>query len=63
MSKDDERPGIFRPMDRVMASNEAGAMLENFTADRPSIEERMAAGKALRRKVSRDSHGTFHQNP
>lgn len=63
MSKDDERPGIFRPMDRVMASNEAGAMLENFTADRPSIEERMAAGKALRRKVSRESHGTYHQNP
>ena len=63
MSKDDERSGIFRPLDRVMASTEAGAMLENFTADRPSIEERLAAGKALRRKVSRESHGTFHHNP
>ena len=63
MSKDDERSGIFRPLDRVMASTEAGAMLENFTADRPSIEERLATGKALRRKVSRESHGTFHHNP
>jgi uncharacterized protein (DUF2252 family) len=35
------------------------ALIETFMARRPSVEEREAAGKALRRKVSRASHALY----
>ncbi len=63
MSKVAERPEIDRPLDRIAAAGQPGAMLESFMVDRPSIADRMAAGKALRRKVSREAHGTLHKNP
>ena len=45
-----------------MTAVQPGALLESFTADRPSIAERLAAGKALRRNVSRDAHGAFRKS-
>ena len=62
MSKAEERAGIDRPLDRIRAATQPGALVESFTADRLSIAERMAAGRALRRKVSREAHGTFQKN-
>ena len=62
MSKAEERAGIDRPLDQIRAATQPGALVESFTADRPSIAERMAAGRALRRKVSREAHGTFQKN-
>lgn len=63
MSKTIERAGIDRQFQRITAAAEPGALLDSFTADRPSIAERMAAGKALRRKVSRASQGILQKNP
>jgi uncharacterized protein (DUF2252 family) len=63
MDKATSRSGLDRSFERVMATAEPGALLDNFTADRPSVAERMAAGKALRRKVSRAAHGILHKNP
>src|SRR5262245_33477391 len=34
-----------------------------FTAHRPSVEERMAAGKTLRERVPRASHDAFERPP
>jgi hypothetical protein len=35
------------------------ALIETFRATRPSVEERVAAGKALRRKVPRNQHAEY----
>jgi uncharacterized protein (DUF2252 family) len=35
------------------------ALFQNFTRKRPSVEERLEAGKALRLKVPRKAHGRF----
>jgi uncharacterized protein (DUF2252 family) len=43
----------------VAAGN--GALAETFMAQRPSVAERMAAGKALRETVPRSSHATFER--
>jgi len=39
------------------------ALIETFMARRPSVEEREAAGKALREKVPRASHGRYEPTP
>jgi uncharacterized protein (DUF2252 family) len=62
MDKAASKSDLDRSFERITAAAEPGAMLDNFTADRPSIAERMAAGKALRRKVPRAAHGVLHKN-
>ena len=39
------------------------ALLDNFTVPRPSVGERMAAGKALRDKLPREKHAEFRLHP
>jgi len=46
---------------RMLAANGELALVENFRAKRPSVEERVAAGKALREKVPRSSHAEFER--
>ena len=46
---------------RMMAADGELALVENFTAKRPSVEERAAAGKALREKVPRSAHAEFER--
>ncbi|WP_431273690.1 DUF2252 domain-containing protein [Variovorax ureilyticus] len=41
----------------------AEELVEAFTAERPGVDERMAAGKALRERVPRASHGAFERRP
>jgi uncharacterized protein (DUF2252 family) len=38
-------------------------LLDKFTVPRPSVGERMAAGKALRDKLPREKHGEFRLHP
>ncbi len=45
----------------MLTAREHMALLENFTARRPSIAERLAAGKALREKVPRAAHGRYEK--
>src|SRR5258708_7796892 len=46
---------------RMLAAKGELALVENFMAKRPSVEERVAAGKALREKVPRSSHAEFQR--
>jgi uncharacterized protein (DUF2252 family) len=46
---------------RLLAANEDMAMLESFTAKRPSVEERLAFGKAFRSKVPRADHAHYEK--
>jgi uncharacterized protein (DUF2252 family) len=46
---------------RMMAADGELALVENFMAKRPSVEERAAAGKALREKVPRSAHAEFER--
>jgi uncharacterized protein (DUF2252 family) len=41
----------------------ASQLADEFTRPRPSVEERMAAGKALREEFPRASHGEFERRP
>src|SRR5450755_4439333 len=45
---------------KTTAHVEQGVMLASFTAKRPSVEEGLAAGKALREKVRRAEHARYH---
>lgn len=45
------------------ANRRADALATAFTAPRPTVEERMAAGKALRERVPRASHAGFERRP
>lgn len=47
---------------RILEANDGMEMLESFTAKRPSLEERMALGKALRRKVPRADHARYERD-
>jgi hypothetical protein len=47
MTKAVLRSVLVQSFERIKAAAEPVAMLENFAADRPSMSERMAAGKAL----------------
>jgi uncharacterized protein (DUF2252 family) len=44
---------------RMLGAHKEHALLENFTIKRPSIIQRKAAGKALRKQVPRASHATY----
>ncbi|MDM0024332.1 DUF2252 domain-containing protein [Variovorax saccharolyticus] len=44
-------------------NSRAQALASEFTAPRPSVEERMAAGKALRERIPRASHAAFERLP
>ncbi|HEX2885635.1 DUF2252 domain-containing protein [Vineibacter terrae] len=46
---------------RMIRAREAGSVAENFMARRPSVAERMAAGKALREKTPRASHAQYER--
>ncbi len=46
---------------RMLAADGDLALVANFMARRPSVEERAAAGKALREKVPRSSHARFER--
>jgi uncharacterized protein (DUF2252 family) len=48
---------------KIAAAGEEMAVLENFSARRPSVQERLAAGKRLREKVPRAEHARFDANP
>ena len=48
---------------KVAASGVDMAVLESFTTRRPSVEESLAAGKALREKVPRADHARYHGHP
>ena len=45
--------------DRMDPGQADGELLAGFTKARPSVDERLAAGKAMRKTVSRQSHRTF----
>jgi hypothetical protein len=53
------KANIDRTFDRLNDAIEHMALLENFTAPRPSTAERAAAGKALREKVPRKAHAQY----
>jgi uncharacterized protein (DUF2252 family) len=44
---------------RMLGATKEGALLESFTIRRPSISQRMAAGKALRQDAPRASHAIY----
>ena len=46
---------------RMLAAQGDMALLESFTVARPSVAERLAAGKALRTKVPRASHARYEK--
>ena len=46
---------------RLLFAQERGRIAETFEASRPSVAERLAAGKALREKVPRTSHATYEK--
>ena len=50
---------IDRTFERMNAAMDSMALRDSFVAQRPSVEERMQAGKALRTKVPRTSHSQF----
>ena len=52
-------PAFFR----MLGAKEDLALLESLTIRRPSITERMAAGKALRERVPRKSHANYYAGP
>ena len=54
---------LDQTFNRVMAAGEDDSLLESLSARRPSVVERLAAGKALREKVSRSAHGKYERNP
>ena len=59
MSEDRGPVVQLRAQETSQASVRGEATLRSFRAPRQSIEERLAAGKALRDRVSRASHATF----
>ena len=63
MTKAVLRPILDQSFERIKTATDSGAMLESFTADRPSVSERVATGKALRRTVARKDQGVFRKNP
>jgi uncharacterized protein (DUF2252 family) len=46
---------------RMLGAEKEHALLESFTVKRPSIIQRMAAGKALRKQVPRASHAIYER--
>lgn len=54
---------IDKTFQRLNDAIDSGTLLESFVARRPSVEERMDAGKALRDRVSRGSHAKYSAAP
>lgn len=54
----DLRANIDPSYYRLLSGQERGTLADTFQARRPSVEERLAAGKALRAKVPRSAHAT-----
>ncbi|MGE0578870.1 MAG: DUF2252 domain-containing protein [Reyranella sp.] len=50
---------LDRSYARMLAAEGELALLETFTAPRPSVEDRLAAGKALRERVPRNAHARY----
>lgn len=48
---------------KISAAGEDRVVLESFTAKRPSVRERLAAGKALRESTPRADHARYHASP
>ncbi len=44
---------------RLMTADATASLIESFRKQRPSVDERMAEGKALREKVPRTSHADY----
>lgn len=44
---------------RLLLGHEKGALADTFEAERPSVAERLAAGKAVREKVPRSAHAAY----
>jgi uncharacterized protein (DUF2252 family) len=44
---------------RMLGAKKESALVESFTIKRPSIDQRLAAGKALRKQVPRASHSIY----
>jgi uncharacterized protein (DUF2252 family) len=57
------REDIDQSFERIVAANDPGALADSFAANRPTIKERQAAGKAMRGKVPRNSHAELPKNP
>jgi uncharacterized protein (DUF2252 family) len=55
----DLRANIDPSYYRLLTGQERGKLSETFMARRPSVEERLAAGKALREKVPRSAHAIY----
>jgi len=53
--------GVEATLWRAVAPPEE--LADAFTAERPGVDERMAAGKALRERIPRASHGAFERRP
>jgi uncharacterized protein (DUF2252 family) len=51
------------PQRNDIGDNPTAPLLDKFTVPRPSVGERMAAGKALRDKLPREKHGEFRLHP
>jgi uncharacterized protein (DUF2252 family) len=63
MSKTPTHLNVDPSFDRIAAASGPGSLVQGFTVPRPSRAERLAAGKALRRRVSRESQGIFRRDP
>ena len=48
---------------RLLSAQDRGRIAETFEARRPSVAERLAAGKALREQVPRTSHAIYETSP
>ena len=55
--------GELGQLTKLAASGEDMAVLESFTAKRASVEEDLAAGRALREKVPRADHARYQPSP
>jgi uncharacterized protein (DUF2252 family) len=51
------------PQRNDIGDNPTAPLFDKFTVPRPSVGERMAAGKALRDKLPREKHGEFRLHP
>lgn len=54
---------IDKTFERLNSAIESMTLLENFSATRPSVAERLEAGKSLRKQVPRADHGKFEKAP
>jgi hypothetical protein len=49
--------------DQPAGDHLSSALLQSYLAERPSVAERRAAGKALREKVPRGAHAEYQPSP